>query len=209
MPFLWDENREVFIDSDSGEELSLEDAEDLVDELIDDAAEDIDIIIEEFLDTEAPKPDGWHAAFILLLKDLFLTLGALGIGGIALLDTTLSTQIQDALDRQLGYLAGFAVQVSQGRLSIRGIKQRSHMYTNSTRQSYWLSRDEFERRRSMVQERWITRGDNHVCSPCNDAEDENWRTIGTFAQPGSGIVMISPTTMCLGLTSCRCRKEYR
>jgi hypothetical protein len=146
---------------------------------------------------------------ILLLKDTFLVLAALGIGGLLFLDEGLRSQMQDALDRQLGYLADFASQVARGQLSLRAIRQRSRMYVNSSRGSYWLSRDEFERRRRMIQSKWITRGDNRVCPPCTEAEDLGWQILGSFGQPGSGIVTLHPLTLCLGLTSCRCRKEYR
>jgi hypothetical protein len=212
MAFVWDEDKELFIDPDSGEEMSLEEAEDMVDEIIEDAFEDADTIIDEFIgdDGKNPKdPDRWHAAIILLLKDTFLILAALGIGGLPFLDEGLRSQMQNALDRQLGYLMDFASQVALGRLSIRAIKQRSKMYVNSSRSSYWMTRSEFERRRGMMQSKWVSRGDSHVCLPCTEAEDMGWRSLGTFGQPGSGIVTLHPLTLCLGLTSCRCIKEYR
>jgi hypothetical protein len=83
------------------------------------------------------------------------------------------------------------------------------MYVNSARGAYWLTRDQAEKDRGMTVEIWHVIGDKHTCSPCSDAAEAGAQPIGTFAQPGSGIVRLSPVTVCQGYSACRCKKSYR
>lgn len=209
MPWRWNRSFNEFRETDTGERVTSEDIEDLVDEIIDEESENVDDLIELFIEEEEPNVGAWKIVFADMILELYLILAALGIGGIARLTPVLTEIIEEKLTRQFLFLDSFAAEIEAGRLSIGSIRQRMRMYVNSSRQAYWLMRDELEIQSGSVQERWVTLGDTHVCSPCNDAEDEGWRPIGTFAQPGSGLVEISPSTMCVGLTSCRCRKEYR
>jgi len=210
--WTWNEARQLFINED-GRTLTLSEMEDLIDELIDDGMDDIDDLIDQYLDPTVdesnPRVRVWWLLFSEQLRDLYFLLAGFGIGASALIIGPLLDDINDLLNRQFTYLDSMAENIVLGGVSLGSIRRRAHMYVNSSRSAYWTGRDEFERRRGSREEHWITLGDTHVCNPCNEAEDLGWQLIGTFAQPGSGIVLIIPTTLCAGLTSCRCKKEYR
>ena len=210
MEWTWDEERQLFINED-GETLTLSEMEDSIEDIIDDGMDEADGLIEDYLDGETdernPRTRLWWLLFSQQLRNLYFLLATMAIGGPII--GPLLDDVDRLLRKQFNYLDSMAGEILRGEVSIPQIRQRAHMYVNSSRSSYWVARDEFERRRGSREEHWVTLGDSHVCHPCNDGEDLGWQLIGTFAQPGSGIVVIIPTTLCLGLTSCRCRKLYR
>jgi len=204
MPWIWDDRRELFVNTETGKTAPLEDMPELVDALITDAWDDLDEAL-----AEKPEPRKVRNIVLLLLSDLYLILAALGIGGLIALDANLRAQIEEMLARQVGYLDLAISQYLAERISPAELRRRARMYLNSARSAYWTTRDEFEKRRGKVEQRWIAVGDRNTCSPCLDAERLGWVPIGTLGVPGSGIVTITPTTMCEGLTNCRCQIAYR
>lgn len=204
MPWIWDDGRELFVDAETGKTAAPDDMPDLVDALVVDAWDDLDEML-----TAKPQPRKVRGLILALLSDLYLILGALGIGGLLALDANLRAQIEEMLARQTGYLDLAVSQYLSEQISLAELRRRARMYLNSARSAYWTTRDEFEKRRGRVEQRWIAVGDRNTCSPCLDAEQLGWVPIGTLGGPGSGIVTVSPTTMCHGLTSCRCQIAYR
>lgn len=197
----------AFINLETGDRLTTDEAEDLVDELIEEFQGHADDIIDDLLDVEDPDVAAFEDKFSELVKNLFIILGILG-GGLAIFQF-LQTEVERAIQRQYLYLNRFAGQIYEGVSPLGSIRMRAHMYLNSARGAYWLTRDEAERRRGKTQELWLVIGDEHTCENCADAATMGYQPIGTFGQPGSGIVVRMPITLCLGLTSCRCRKMYR
>ena len=209
----WNEERQLFVNDETGESLPLSEMEDLINDIIDDGMDEADDLADQYLDSEIdernPRVRLWWLLFSKQLRDLYFLLAGLGIGSSLLVIGGLLDDVNRLLNRQFTYLDSMAGEILSGALSLGSINRRIHMYVNSSRSSYWVGRDEFERRKGSREEHWITLGDTHVCTPCNEAEDLGWQLIGTFAQPGSGIVVITPTTLCRGMTSCRCKKSYR
>jgi hypothetical protein len=189
--------------------LDLSGAADLVDALIDAASEDE---IDELLDILGDEPDEdavneWKQGFWLILKWLYVALAMVaGAGELSLGDWE---AVQILLLFQLGYLDRFAQEVASGAVSPAEAGRRMRMYVNSARSAFWSVLDRKMVDAGYTQERWLAIGDANTCSPCNEADGMGWQPIGTFGEPGSGYVLRNPTTECAGLTSCRCRKEYR
>jgi hypothetical protein len=117
--------------------------------------------------------------------------------------------IQVLLLLQLGWLDRFAQEVATGAVSKPEARRRMRMYVNSARAGFWVVLDRELKDAGYTRERWVAIGDAHTCGPCNEADGMGWQPIGTFAQPGTGYVLVDPATECEGLSLCRCRKLYR
>ena len=209
MPWSFDPSGIEWVDEALGRAVDLSGAGDLVDELIDSVNEDdIDEILEMLGEEPTPEEvDRWKLRFWLLLKELFLALalfaavGALTVGDLEAVQLLLLVQLE--------YLDRFAQEIATGAVSKAEAGRRMRMYVNSARSAFWTVLDRVMRDAGYTQERWIAIGDRNTCSPCTDGDMMGWQPIGTFAEPGTGIVLRNPTTECQGLSSCRCRKEYR
>jgi hypothetical protein len=198
-----------WIDEETGARVDLSGAADLVDALIDAVSDDeidelLDILSEEPAEEEVER---WKNRFWLLLKWLYVALamvaaaGALTVGDLE--------EVQVLLLVQLTFLDRFAQEVATGAVSRAEAGRRMRMYVNSARSSFWRTLDRKMLEAGYTEEIWDAIGDANTCSPCAEADAMGWQPIGTFAQPGTGFVLVSPTTECQGLTSCRCRKDYR
>ncbi len=189
--------------------VNLEQAGDLVDQLIDTVNDDE---VDEILDILSDSPteeetERWKLGFWLLLKEVYLALAFVAAAGAL---TVLDMEgVQALLLGQLFYLDRFAQEVASGAISKPEARRRMRMYVNSSRSSFWTVLDREMRDAGYTRERWIAIGDANTCSPCTEADLMGWQPIGTFGEPGSGYVLRDPTTECSGLTSCRCRKVYR
>jgi hypothetical protein len=189
---------------ETGEVLTQEEVEDLVDEIIDGIAGDDLASLVTALEEGRITVAQWMSDFALLLVALYILLALLGRARRDELSF-----VSVLLIFQFDRLENLARQIADGQLTAGEVRRRSGMYVNSARQAYWSARDRDARRRGMVEERWGTMGDKNVCNPCTEAEMMGFQRLGTFAQPGSGRVMNSPMTFCIGLANCRCRKFYR
>ena len=208
MPWQLDTARVEWVNEELGDRLNLGGMADLVDQLIeatdeDEIAELLDILADE---AQPERVSRWKWAFALLLKHLYLVLALVaGAGALTVGDLE---GVQELLERQYAYLDRFADGLAAGTVSVAEAGRRMHMYVNSARSSFWRVLDRQMREAGYAQEKWIAIGDADTCDPCMDADLMGWQPIGTFAEPGSGYVLRSPTTECAGLTDCRCRKEF-
>ena len=198
MPYAWDSDTQTYRDSQSGNEI---DPEEILDEIIDEYGEDLDLLAEELEAEDLNKVTKEH------LKGLYIILALLALGGA--LTYLVRIELEKRLSRQFTYLDNFTRAITQRNLSILEIQRRLRMYTNSARQAYWAARKSVARDLGYMEERWIPIGDIATCSPCVEAGQMEWQPLGTFGEPGSGQVLVSPPSECNGLTFCRCRKEYR
>ncbi len=210
MPWRLDTDAIEWIEEETGRRVNLEGAGDLVDALIDAASDDE---IDELLDILGDEPDEekveeWKQRFWLLLKWLYIALALVGGAGELVVGDWEAVQI--LLLFQLDYLDRFAQEVATGAVSKAEAGRRMRMYVNSARSAFWTVLDRKMSEAGYAQERWLAIGDRNTCTPCNEADGMGWQAIGTFAQPGTGFVLLEPvTTECSGLSLCRCRKIYR
>lgn len=182
---------------------------DLVDQLVDRTTESATDTLATMLADHRLSAADWKQAMGRTIKNAYIQQTELAAGGRTNVTQEMWGSVGGQLAEQYGYLDQFARDIEAGSLTEAQIRARSAMYLNSSREAFWRIKDRQARDRGQTQERWITVGDDSVCSPCVDAGGMGWQPIGTFAQPGSGRVLVSPETNCQGLTNCRCQKEYR
>ncbi len=209
MPWRLDTEVIEWVEEETGARVDLDGAADLVDELIDAVSDDeidelLDILSEEPTEEEVQQ---WKRRFWTLLKWLYAALAMVAAAGEMTLGDWEAVQI--LLLIQLGWLDRFAQEVATGAVSRAEAGRRMRMYVNSSRSSFWVVLDRKMLEAGYTEEDWDAIGDANTCSPCAEAEAMGWQPIGTFAQPGTGFVLVDPATECQGLTSCRCRKNYR
>lgn len=209
MPYRFDPGDIEWIDEELGRRINLDDAADLVDELIDAVSDDE---IDEILDLLGDEPTEedvrkWKRRFWALLKWLYISLALIAAAGALTVGDWEAIQV--LLLAQLYFLDRFAQEVATGTISKAEAGRRMRMYVNSARSAFWTVLDREMIDAGYTEERWIPVGDANTCTPCHDAGSMGWRLIGTFAEPGTGYVLRNPTTECQGLSLCRCQKAYR
>ena len=210
--WIWDSNAGLvgqYRNSTTGYILSDDEVQGILNEIIDQANGDQVETLNTMLEDGRLSAEAYAIAFAILIEILYIQQAELGAGGREQMTPALWALIFGSLAIQYGFLERFAQQIKDGQLTAGQISARAKMYVNSSRESFWMMRDEKARKEGMTEERWIDEGDSNVCGPCSDAGAMGWQPIGTFAQPGSGRVMNRPVTNCQGLTNCRCRKIYR
>jgi len=207
VPWLISPGELEFVNLESNERIPLERVADLVDELLDTTEEETIALLVDLIEEERITVAEWKETMGGILKFLFIITALLG--GVGVLRGEDIADIEARLSIQYGYLDRFAREIAAGELSRGQIERRARMYVNSTRQGFWTVLDRRMAEAGYTQERWYAIGDANTCSPCMEAGLEGWMPLGTYAEPGSGFVRRNPTTLCAGLTSCRCRKTYR
>lgn len=191
--------------STGGRIISFAEATEKVDEWIDDTSSIVEQLSQLLAEKRLSIQD-WRSRMIDAIKGSYIEQAILAGGGREQMTSADWGVVGNALRRQYEFLEGFANEIAAGHLTQGQIAMRSKMYINSSRQVYWRIRD---RREKADEELWITEGDDRVCSPCTRAGAMGWQPTGIFGWPGSGVVFRDTGEMCEGLTSCRCRKEYR
>lgn len=151
--------------------------------------------------------DAWLLSMRARIKEAYITQAILAVGGRDRMTQAYWGAVGGRIYGQYRYLDNFARQLAVGRLTEGQINSRATMYINSARQVFWAIRTRMAKAAGYSQEQWITKGDENVCEPCDEAGEMGWQPLGTFAEPGSGTVMAGET-YCEGLTRCRCEKEY-
>ena len=151
----------------------------------------------------------WKTGFARQIKNAYIQQAELAAGGRSQMTPQMWGSVGGSVREQYRYLDKFAKQIESKQLTPAQIEARTKMYINSSRESFWRIKDMKAAGAGMTEEKWNAIGDDSTCGPCSDAGSMGWQPIGTFAQPGSGRVMVKPRTNCQGLTNCRCEKEYR
>jgi len=207
--WVWESRLGRYRDLTTGRFLGREQVVNLVDTLVDRATTQGAGTLATMLSDGRLNAADWQAGMARLIKNTYIQQTELAAGGRGNVTPEMWGSVGGQVAEQYRYLRDFAREVEAGSLTAAQIRARSEMYINSSREAFWRVKDRQARGQGFTQERWITMGDNSVCSPCVDAGAMGWQPIGTFAQPGSGRVHIAQGTSCQGLTNCRCQKEYR
>lgn len=210
--WLWDSQAGQlgqYRDFATGRLLSDDEVTEIVNGIVDETNGESIETLNTMLEDGRLSAEEWALAFALLLEIIYIQQAELGAGGESQMTPALWLLVIAALSVQYDFLENFAQQISAGQLTAAQIEARTKMYVNSSREAFWTVKDEKAKQTGLTEERWVAIGDDATCNPCFDADGMGWQPIGTFAQPGSGRVLVSPLTLCDGLTNCRCEKFYR
>jgi hypothetical protein len=205
----WNEALRRYQDLDTGRILSFDAVKVQVNRIVDATTENVTSTLADMLADKRLSVNDWHQAMGRAVKNAYVQQAELGAGGRTQMTPVEWGTVGGAVREQYGYLRDFAQEIADGQLTDAQIRSRSAMYVNSSREAFWRIRDRKEREKGMTQERWAAVGDAGTCGPCFDGDAMDWQPLGTFAQPGSGRVLVRPETSCEGLTNCRCEKEYQ
>lgn len=207
MTWKWDGSVERYRDTVTGRFLSRVDVNRIVNQNIDITFGNVERLAEA-LSRGDISVNTWQMSMRYQIKKAYSWQAQLAAGGREQMTAEYWGVVGGRILGQYRYLDNFARQLAAGQLTEGQIRTRSTMYINSSRQVYWAIRTRMAKKRGYTEERWITKGDENVCSPCGEAGATEWQPIGTFAEPGSGTVVVGES-FCEGLTKCRCEKEYR
>jgi hypothetical protein len=209
--WVWDtrlnNGRGAYRDLTTGRILAQQTVTELINQTVDLTKERVTDQLATMLDERRLNVGDWKQAMATSIKDAYIQQAELAAGGRDMMTPQFWGSLSTPLQEQYKYLDNFAREIAEGKLTAGQIQMRSAMYTNSSREAYWRVKDLQAKAQGMTEERWITKGDNNVCSPCYEAGLMGWQKLGFFGQPGSGTVIRGQTT-CRGLVNCRCTKEY-
>jgi hypothetical protein len=210
MRWSWDERLRRYRNLDTGRIIAYEEVKSIVNGIVDRSDDQIRTLTDMLSQGQLNVRD-WQTTMAALIKDSYIAQAELAAGGRESMNQRLWGSIGGRLSYQYSKLNAFAEEIAAGNLTSGQIFRRCQMYVNSSRQAFWAVRKYFEQQKGATMERWITKGDDQVCGPCRDAGEMGLQPIGTFGEPGSGIVLSGTkgnATVCVGLTNCRCEKEY-
>lgn len=147
-------------------------------------------------------PADFQRAFQYELKNLYNANAALGKGGLSQMTFVEWGRNGQILRGEYRYLAGFAQDIFDGKLTVAFAMARARLYTGKSYSRYW---DEDRRRRIALgkdqYEQWIDTKDENECGDCPELAALGKVPIGTLPTvPGAG------DTACLG--NCRCGITY-
>lgn len=158
--------------------------------------EDVRILAEEFA-SGGMSLGQWQIRMANRIRQHLAEQTMLGLGTDRLSSAQLSN-LDAIMRRETAYLSRFADQIAvaeaQGRrLSPAYIGNRAELYAGTARGEYFRASEEWMSGRVGWIIRYETRGDENVCSPCQNAD--GWYLIGQGPMPGQ---------VCLGRSRCRC-----
>ena len=148
----------------------------------------------------------FQQAMMLELKHLYNASSALAVGGYNKMTAVEWGRNGQILRGEYAYLAGFAQDIADGKLTPAQADARARLYAGKAYSRFWAEHSLQQQAAGYTQERWNTAADERVCTGgeragCQGLGDLGWVAIGTLPNPGDG------STQCLG--ACRCDKEFR
>lgn len=148
----------------------------------------------------------FQQAMMLELKHLYNASSALAVGGYNRMTAVEWGRNGQILRSEYGYLAGFAQDIADGKLSPAQADARARLYAGKAYSRFWAEHSLQQQAAGFTEERWNTAADERVCTGgeragCQGLGELGWVAIGTLPNPGDG------STECLG--ACRCDKEFR
>jgi hypothetical protein len=149
----------------------------------------------------------FQRAMMVELRHLYNATSALAVGGYSRMTFAEYGRNGQILRQEYRYLAGFAQDIADGKLSVAQAEARARLYAGKAYSRYWDEISRVYQRSGAGEERWVTAADELVCHDgkdrmgCAELGQRGWVPIGTLPNPGDG------STTCLG--ACRCHKEFR
>jgi hypothetical protein len=151
-------------------------------------------------------PADFQQAMMLELRHLYNASSALAVGGYNNMTAVEWGRNGQILRGEYAYLAGFAQDIADGKLTPAQADARARLYAGKAYSRFWAEHTLTQQAAGFTEERWNTAADERVCEGgnrlgCAGLGALGWVPIGTLPNPGDG------STECLG--ACRCDKEYR
>lgn len=145
----------------------------------------------------------FQRAMMIDLKNLYNGSSALARGGWSQMDPASWGRNGQILRGEYGFLAGFAQELADGKLSPAQARARAAMYVGKAYSRFWAEDNALKKASGeFTEERWNDSGDQRECHDCAVLGKRNWVLIGSLGTvPGAG------DTACGG--ACRCDIEYR
>lgn len=148
----------------------------------------------------------FQQAMMLELRHLYNASSALAVGGYNKMTAVEWGRNGQILREEYRYLAGFAQDIADGKLTPAQADARARLYAGKAYSRFWAENSLVQVRAGFAEEQWVTAADERVCHDgerlgCNELGQLGWVIIDTLPNPGDG------STECLG--ACRCEKEYR
>ena len=200
--YVWDDKVRAYRYVDTGEIVSDEQMQDLLDDLYDEAADEMAGLARDAVEKKMTAVLFLLAA-AFLLKQLYNVFAALAVGGWARMTADDWLRNGVLLSSEYQYLAGMAQDVQAGNLTAVQADARIRLYMGRAYARYW----ELLVRERMTLDtytlyRWMDVRDEKECADCPQYADQGWVRVGTLGTvPGAG------ATECLG--ACRCWLEFQ
>lgn len=133
--WIWDSDRLVYVDSDTGNEIPWENVDEKSGELIDSAYTTSDTFAENLV-TDVFTIAMWERLMRAELKLSYIQQWLLGRGGVGEMDSNDWLEIVDLLNIQYGYLREFVTELVSESVTPGQLRNRSRMYFSSSRQAF-------------------------------------------------------------------------
>lgn len=143
--------------------------------------------------------DAWYAGMKWEIIRSNATAAIAGKGGFLRMTLQDWGRVVEQVRGEFGYLAQFAQDVADGKLSPAQIAARASLYSQHAQVSYWQANVSAKRQAGFTQERRVL-GQAEHCPDCVGYAAEGWVPIGSLPAPGDGSVCRA---------NCQCTKEYR
>lgn len=129
------------------------------------------------------------------IKSLHIAMSALGSGGWSRATQATWGRAGAALRKEYAFLAGFADDLKNGRLTEDDARNRAALYADNAYGRFWNEYSRTQASGGMKEERLIVAADERTCKICTAAAGRGWVEIGTLIIPQH--------------LRCRCEKDYR
>lgn len=146
--------------------------------------------------------DDWRRLMQDEIKDEYLALFLLGLGGLALLRADDILLLAELLEEQFAFLDNFARGIDE--LSETQVRARSRLYIRSSAAAFWSARQRAAVAAGRETVRWYLTPAEH-CVDCIAFADMGWQLIAD--DPYGGAVPRSGQTRCL--MNCACILDFR
>lgn len=131
------------------------------------------------------------------IKQAYISEYLLGRGGINAMKPLDWGSIGGMLKEQYKYLAAFAQEIAEGKLTEAQIRARAQMYINSSREAFERAKARVAALLNLTEEKWILNPQAENCPDCIYYSQQGWKPVAEefYPVPGDG------STQCLCIVS--------
>lgn len=196
--YLWDSRAGEYRVRETGRFLSREAVRVAVDDFIDTTAVRIKSISDGFRAGSVSFSD-WERQMRTMIKESHLYTSALAHGGWDRMTPAAYGEVGNIVKDQYRFLRRFIDEIESGKQPLDGFFiERSKMYAEASRGTYYDFLDEQVAIRGYTEERSILRP-GESCTECVEEAGKGWQKLGTLKRIGDRLCR----------ANCRCSKQYR